>query len=370
MTGNYFLKLIFRWKIIRRRIALVIASWVGVKSSKAARPLIYRIYLLYLHPKEDLVVRLTTVSCLRLVLDDFDFEAVEFAPFLTQFTDCFMHLLNDVDEFESKMKIINCLIVVIERMEGQILPSVSPLLMILPDLWNRSEGQNLFRSSIVTIIAKLVKTLRVESHQLLPMVLPILQESLDVTKPGHLYLLEEGLELWLSTLQNANNCPNELLSLLPAALSLLEFGTESLRRVLHILEAYVVLAPLQSLQLYSGPLIGSITIMLGTLSVNASNAALRLVDVTLQSCQNAGVFGSLLQVMYSQGLLGRLISVILAGEELSVIIVGFVMVLSRMMLYDAASVLKIIQGDGDAALERFLDIFVDKVNLPVLLTKV
>ncbi|KAJ3362561.1 Importin-11 [Kappamyces sp. JEL0680] len=350
------------WTIMRRRIAIVVSSWVGIKSSKGNRHTIYQMLLSFLQPEEDLVVRLTSVTSLRVVLDDFDFEVAVFAPFLSRVTDCFMRLLGDVDEFDSKMKIINCLIVVIERMEGQILPSVTPLLQILPDLWMRSDGQNLFRSSIVTIVAKLVKTLRGESQQLHPMVIPILQESLDTTKPGHLYLLEEGLELWLSTLQNAAGCSHELLHLLPAGISLLEYGTESLKRVLHILEAYIVLSPLQTLQLYAEPLIDAITRMLGTLTVNASNALLRLVDIMLQSCQSAGVFPSLLQIMYTKGLFTRLLTVVLAGEEMNIIVVGFLMVLSRMMVYDAGSVLQILHASGEGAVDRFLDVLIEKYD--------
>ncbi len=48
----------------------------------------------------------------------------------------------------------------------QILPSIAPLLNILPELWNRSEGQNLFRSSIVSIVSKLVKVIVFPFHVL------------------------------------------------------------------------------------------------------------------------------------------------------------------------------------------------------------
>lgn len=220
----------------------------------------------------------------------------------------------------------------------------------------------MFRSSIVCIICKLVQTLRTESYQLHSIVIPILQESIDTTKPGHLYLLEEGLTLWLCTLQNSSVPSNALLALFPAAIGLLELGTESIKTVMHILEASVVLAPLETLQLYAEPLFRAVCSMMGSLTVNASNSLLRLVDMVLQSCNAVHQFKALLQVMFAQGLFIKLLGVILEGNELGPIVIGFLMVLSRMILYDASSVLQIIQTTGgDGAVGRVLDAYISKV---------
>lgn len=108
------------WNLIRRRIALILSSWVGVKSSPQYRSLIYDILLSFMKI-DDLVVQMTAVSALRVVLDDFEFDGPTFHPYLHAFTERFMVLLGQVDEFDSKIKIIQALIVVIERMEGQVL---------------------------------------------------------------------------------------------------------------------------------------------------------------------------------------------------------------------------------------------------------
>lgn len=348
--------------LIKRRIATTISKWVGVKSDKQNRGLVYEILLFYLQ-QEDVAVRLATVASLHVVLDDFDFETTCFNPFLNQFTSCFMQLLGDVDEFDSKLKIIDCLAVVIERMEGQILPSISPLLQILPELWTRSEGQNMFRASIVAIIAKLVKTLRQESPQLAPMVIPVLQASLDVSNPGHLHLFAEGLDLWLATMQNAPSCSSDLLNFIPSAIAFLEIGNENLKKILHILEAYIVLAPLDTLQRYAEPLFLGIVSKLGSLTAEASHSTLRLIDLTLQSCHAASCTPALFQILVSKGVLARMIQVVLGEEsDLNVIIVGFLMVIHRVAIYDAAGLLNCIslQG-GDLALQRFVDVNLEKV---------
>ena len=68
-----------------------------------------------------MVVRLTAVTDLQICIDDFDFHADLFQPFLSQTLDAFMVLLTDVDEISSKLKIVNCMIIIIERMESFVI---------------------------------------------------------------------------------------------------------------------------------------------------------------------------------------------------------------------------------------------------------
>eukprot|EP00842_Homolaphlyctis_polyrhiza_P000158 jgi/Hompol1/1142/HPOL_001071-RA len=320
-----------RWlKVMRRRISWVIGKWVAVKAPADIRPTLYDIVLSFMARDDDLVVRLQAVNDLRLCIDDFEFEPTQFHPFLESSVAMFMALLSDVDEFESKMKILTCLIVIIERMEGQILPYIGPILQILPQLWQDSQEQNLFRASIVSIVSKLMKVQSTGHHsysmQLEGIVLPILQQSIDTSQPGHVYLLEAGLELWLITLQNAVACSPALLSLVPFATHLLDYGSESLKRVLHIIEAYVLLDPLQTLQSNAMPIIGAIAQMLGDLRAEASNAILRTVDIILQACHASNCFSAISQVIANGGLLSKILRVVLENSELSVITVGYLTV--------------------------------------------
>ncbi|KAI8899690.1 armadillo-type protein [Globomyces pollinis-pini] len=350
-------------KIIRKRIANLLGQWVSVKCSKESRPFVYQILLSLLHSNEDIVVRLTAVNSLKLAVDDFDFELERFNPFFQPFVDGIMVLLKDVEDFDSKMKIINCLIVMIERMDGNIYQSIQPLVQLLPNLWDASEGQNMFRVSIVTVIAKLVKTYRTESYQLHEIVVSVLSQSLDITKPGHVYLLEEGLELWLVTMQN---CPPEyaarLFDLFPIGISLLEFGTDSMKRVLHILEAYIVLSPSMSLQNFSIPIVTSLTTMLTNASAVASNHLLKFLEVVLQASYQAKCYPAVFQIILSQGLFSKLMSTVLIGDELSIVIVGILMVLCRMIVYDADSMVEAIATGGPNVLDQFVTLLLDKYD--------
>lgn len=142
--------------VLRRRVSWVIGKWVGVKASPQIRPTIYQILLGLLAPNQDLVVRLTSVTSLKIALDDFDFVTEQYHPYVATTLELLIRLLQDVDEFDCKMCVLQCLIVLIDRLDGYASPFVAPILDAIPALWVRSEGQNMFRTSIVSIMTRLV----------------------------------------------------------------------------------------------------------------------------------------------------------------------------------------------------------------------
>ncbi|KAK6098360.1 hypothetical protein MT418_002396 [Batrachochytrium dendrobatidis] len=344
------------FKIIRRRVACIIGQWVQVKAPEDLRSTLYQILLSLMDRDEDLVVRLSAVINLQRCVDDFDFQPQSFQPYLESNVTAFIQLLEDVDEFENKMKIINCLVVIIERMDEQILPHISPILHVLPQLWERSESENLFRASIVTVIGKLLKALRSESIKLNEIVMPILQQSVDTSKPGHLYLVEEGIILWLTMLQNATTCTSSLLELVPYATQLMQSDGDNLKRILRIIEAYIVLDPVAVMQMGAVSIMSTITQMLGQLKAEASSALLRVVDIALQGCHAAQCFPSICQVILSSGLLSRLVQVVIENTEMSIITVGFLSILARIAVYDPIFLTTSIQQIGSNSNPPIMDI--------------
>lgn len=50
---------------------------------------------------------------------------------------------------------------------------------------------------------------------------PVIHTSTNTNEPSHIYLLEEGLELWLTLVENSDALNQELLDLSPNALSII-----------------------------------------------------------------------------------------------------------------------------------------------------
>ena len=94
-------------------------------------------------------------------------------------------------------------------------------------------------------------------------------------------MLEDGLDLWWVTVQSATECTPQLLQMFPVAIEYLEYGTETLRKVLKIIESYCVLAPAMVLSQFALPLYTSLAGLIGDLKPEATNTVIHLLDTIL-----------------------------------------------------------------------------------------
>lgn len=106
-------------EIIRRRIAWIVGNWVQVKASKSIRVDIYKT-LLSLMMDNDYCVCLTAINSLQVSVDDWDFNVDEFTPFLNDILSILLDRVSQAVDFDIKSKILNCLSVVIERVETRV----------------------------------------------------------------------------------------------------------------------------------------------------------------------------------------------------------------------------------------------------------
>lgn len=231
------------YRIVRRRVCWLLGQWSGVKLSPGLRPRLYQLLLPLLTEKEDLVVRLAAAKALKVVIDDFEFSIDELEPFLPQVFSLLFDLLKGVNECDTKLNVLNVLSYLIERVGVSIRPVCSALLHYLPILWEESANHNMLRCAILTTLVFIVQGLGTVSEGLLPFIGPVLELATDLEQESHIYLMEDGLDLWLTVLHNAAKPYPALVTLLPRIPPLLESGTENLRNVVYIIQAYVLLCP-------------------------------------------------------------------------------------------------------------------------------
>ncbi|UZO19815.1 uncharacterized protein OCT59_011086 [Rhizophagus irregularis] len=319
------------FKIIRRRIAWIIGRWVCVKLSKENRPRVYDVMTYFINPEEDFVVRLTAAINLKNCVDEWDFDSDGFVPYLDRAITLLTRLIGEVEQFESRLKILNCLSLIVERMDSQIAPFSEKITNLLPTLWQVAQSEYLFKPAILVILTKLVQALWEQSVNLHEFIIPIIQYSVSPNTEEHVYLLEDGLDLWLAILENTVECTPLLFNLVPAAIGLLEFGSETLKRVLRIIESYILLVPEMIVQSYSIPIMDAFTRLFGDLRPEACRAIIYVIDVTLQACP----FGLLKESIISTGLLGKLLNTIISvNEENPYVLVSYVSILARIIIND------------------------------------
>nr|XP_020639328.1 importin-11 isoform X1 [Pogona vitticeps] len=313
-----------RYKPIRRRVIWLIGQWISVKFKSDMRPMLYEAICSLLQD-QDLVVRIETATTLKLTVDDFEFRTDQFLPYLETMFTLLFQLLQEVRECDTKMHVLHVLSCVIERVNMQIRPYVGCLVQYLPLLWKQSEEHNMLRCAILTTLIHLVQGLGADSKNLYPFLLPVIQLSTDVSQPPHVYLLEDGLELWLVTLENSPCLTSELLRIFQNMSALLELSSENLRTCFKIINGYIFLSPSEFLQVYATELCKSFCEILKDITTEGQVQVLKVVENVLK-------VNPVLGPEMFQPLLPSVFRGIINGERYPVVMSTYLGVIGRVLL--------------------------------------
>ncbi|XP_067087527.1 importin-11 isoform X1 [Osmerus mordax] len=317
-----------RYKLIRRRVIWLIGQWISVKFKSDLRPLLYEA-ILSLMQDPDLVVRIETASTLKLTVDDFEFRTEQFLPYLESIFGLLFQLLQQVTECDTKMQVLHVISCVIERVSIQIKPYVGCLVQYLPLLWKQSEEHNMLRCAILTTLVHLVQGLGAESKNLYPFLLPVIQLSTDVSQPPHVYLLEDGLELWLVTLENSPSVTPELLRIFLNMSALFELSSENLRTCFQIVNAYLYLSVTQFLQNYGEALCRSFCGLLKDITNEGQVQVLKVVEIALK-------VSPVLSTHTFQPLLPYVFRGVVEGERYPVVMSTYLGIMGRVLLQNSS----------------------------------
>jgi hypothetical protein len=235
------------YKVLRRRIAILLGQWITIKISEPNRPLVYQIFQHLLKAEDetnDHVVRITAARQFKAVVDDFSFNAEGFLPYAAEILGRIMTLIQEVENTETKLAILDTIRMIAIRLENNISPYADQIVSILPGLWEGSGEEHLLKQAILTLLSTLVTAMREEAQRYHAMVLPLIQRAVEPGSEMQVYLLEESLDLWSTILaQTPSPASPEVLALAECAFPLLEIGSDNLRIVLGIVESYILLAP-------------------------------------------------------------------------------------------------------------------------------
>lgn len=232
-----------KFRIIRKRIIWLIGRWTGVSFSKSLRPDVYRACLELLHPSDDLAVRLTASKTLKNMMDDFEFDAEQFLEFLEPVIALLFSLLKESDGCDTKMTVLYVMSFIIEKMSMSIKLEVESLIQYLPMLWEESREHEMLRCAIISTLLQIIKALyEIPSPEpIVAFIYQIIEMSTNVNEPSHVYLLDEGLELWLIVVQYTRHMNHDLLKLCDNLQPLIEQSSNNLRTCLAITQTYIFL---------------------------------------------------------------------------------------------------------------------------------
>ncbi|PNJ09273.1 IPO11 isoform 4 [Pongo abelii] len=350
-----------RYKPLRRRVIWLIGQWISVKFKSDLRPMLYEA-ICNLLQDQDLVVRIETATTLKLTVDDFEFRTDQFLPYLETMFTLLFQLLQQVTECDTKMHVLHVLSCVIERVNMQIRPYVGCLVQYLPLLWKQSEEHNMLRCAILTTLIHLVQGLGADSKNLYPFLLPVIQLSTDVSQPPHVYLLEDGLELWLVTLENSPCITPELLRIFQNMSPLLELSSENLRTCFKIINGYIFLSSTEFLQTYAVGLCQSFCELLKEITTEGQVQVLKVVE-------NALKVNPVLGPQMFQPILPYVFKGIIEGERYPVVMSTYLGVMGRVLLQNTSFFSSLLNEmahkfnqEMDQLLGNMIEMWVDRMD--------
>ncbi|THZ88330.1 ARM repeat-containing protein [Aureobasidium pullulans] len=281
------------FNILRRRIAILLGQWITVKVSAENRPLVYKIFQHMLDPSDscnDQVVRITAGRQFKNIVDDWEFSPKQFLPYVQTTMTQLLGLIEEVDNVETKMALLNTISVLVERLEHHIAPYAETIINILPNLWEQSGDEHLMKQAILTILSRLVTSMKAASVPFHHLVLPIIKGAVEPGSDTQVYLLDDALDLWANILiQTPAPASPELLQLAPYLFSIFELGSENLRTALDITSSYFLLAPSEMLSdEMRKPLISSLSTLVGYVKADASGTVNNLVELIIRAAEGIG----------------------------------------------------------------------------------
>lgn len=324
-------------KILKRRMCLIISTWIEIDCSRESRVKIYNLFINFLNPENkinDKVVKLTTIQSLRSVVNDWNFVKQDFQPFLQEFVSLSVAMLHDMSFTESKLFILDTLATLIERCNPLVdQTSLMRILQIVPEYWDKSNehgsDDSILKTSLLRVLRNLVVALNTNSAETHFITIPLIRSC--CTKSSENYLLaEDGYDLWLATLQyypeNLALKPEfqEFFELLPSALMDL---TEILTTILSIIRSYALIVPEAFQSAISREMCQVLSGYIPTMRDDSFEAFISLMDILfLLQSTNA----SFVTILVESGLMHALVNYV-NDENHSIVLANKVLlVLSRL----------------------------------------
>ncbi|PWN42702.1 hypothetical protein IE81DRAFT_289931 [Ceraceosorus guamensis] len=330
------------WIIIRRRIAWILWEW-SEEIRIPHRPAVYAVLVSLLEDspgRTDVAVRLAAAKSLGALADTLEFDADSFAPYIEPALIGLARLVgnSELDAVDSIRSCTTSLSILTERLGARILPHIDTMARLVPTLWNSNDDPQLLgKSSILTFVAKLVRTVELVPYEqngpaenLHHVVEPLVRQSLSnaVRLIG-----KDALSLWARTLRSTPAMTPPLfglLDMLPHLLALPDFAPDACS----IFEEAAMLVPVE-LCLHHGHAIfdALASILADTESANVLSP-IKAVDTLLQSLHAVGQAGDhWTSLADNSGFFAALVGSLVQVKESAVIAGYFVALISRITFH-------------------------------------
>ncbi|XP_026414929.1 importin-11-like [Papaver somniferum] len=266
-------------RIIRRKVALILGQWVSEIKDDTKRP-VYCALIRLLQDK-DLAVRLAACRSLNFLIEDSNFSERDFTDLLPTCWGLCFNLIDEVQEFDSKVQVLNLISVLIAHVNG-INPFANRLVEFFQKIWEESTGESLLQIQLLVALKNFVVALGYQSPMCYNMLLPILQKGIDVNSPDELNLLEDSVLLWEATLCNAPSMVPQLLGFFPYLVEIMERSFDHLQVAVNIIEGYIILGGTEFLSMHASTVAKLLDAVVGNVNDRGLISTLPVIEILIQ----------------------------------------------------------------------------------------
>ncbi|KAL6896683.1 hypothetical protein ACP4OV_007255 [Aristida adscensionis] len=280
-------------RIIRRKVALLLGQWISeIKGD--TRKLVYHA-LVGLLQDNDIAVRLAACYSLCYLFQESSFSELDLFECLPTCWTMSFKLIEDVQEFDSKVQVLNFISVLLEHVGDKVIPFASQLsqffqkgfellvlAMLSGQLWDESAGESLLQIQLLTALRTFVSSLGYQSPLSYHMLIPVLQSGINVDSPDALNLLEDSVLLWEATLSNAPSIVPQLLELFPYLVGIMNKSFDHLEVTIKIIEDYTIFSGPDFLKSHGASLASVLDTVVGNVNDKGLLTALPIIDLLIQ----------------------------------------------------------------------------------------
>ncbi|KHN20330.1 Importin-11 [Glycine soja] len=248
-------------RIIHRKVAVILGQWVSEIKDDTKRP-VYCALIRLLQGK-DLSVRLAACRSLCLHIEDANFSEREFVDLLPICWDSCFKLFEEVQEFDSKNL-------------------SSFYFFYYGKVWEESSGESLLQIQLLVALRNFVVALGYQSPICYNILLPILENGIDINSPDELNLLEDSMLLWEATLSHAPSMVPQLLQYFSRLVEIMERNFDHLQVAVNIIEDYIILGGNNFLSMHATNIAKILDLVIGNVNDKGILSVLPVVDILIQ----------------------------------------------------------------------------------------
>lgn len=266
-------------RIIHRKVALILGQWVSEVRDDIKRPVYCA--LIRLLQDNDLSVRLAACRSLCLHIEDANFSERDFTDLIPICWDLCFKLVEEVQEFDSKVQVLNLISVLIGHV-SKVMPYANKLVQFFHKVWEESSGESLLQIQLLSALRDFVVALGYQSPICYNILLPILQRGIDINSPDELNLLEDSMLLWEATLSHAPTMVPQLLEYFPCLLDIMERSFDHLQVAINIIEDYIILGGTEFLNMHASSVAKLLDLIVGNVNDRGLISTLPVIDMLIQ----------------------------------------------------------------------------------------